>query len=56
MRNKKITAALSSSITYTFLWALIPTALAFITALMMNNERLSSSVEHQRASAEKLDY
>ena len=53
---EKITAALSSSITYTFMWALIPTALAFIAALMMSNERLSSSVEHQRASsAEKLE-
>ena len=53
---EKITAALSSSITYTFMWALIPTALAFIAALMMSNERLSSSIEHQRASsAEKLN-
>jgi EmrB/QacA subfamily drug resistance transporter len=46
----KITAALSSSITYTFMWALIPTALAFIAAVMMSNERLSASIEYQRAS------
>jgi EmrB/QacA subfamily drug resistance transporter len=53
---EKITAALSSSITYTFMWALIPTVLAFLAAIMMSNERLSSSVEHQRASStEKLE-
>jgi EmrB/QacA subfamily drug resistance transporter len=45
----KITAALSSSITHTFMWALIPTALAFIAALAMSKESLSSSVEHQQA-------
>jgi EmrB/QacA subfamily drug resistance transporter len=45
----KITAVLSSTITLTFMWALIPTALAFIAAMAMSKERLSSSVEHQQA-------
>lgn len=45
----KITAVLSSSITQTFMWALIPTVLAFIAAIVMTNERLSSSVEYQEA-------
>jgi hypothetical protein len=31
------------------MWALIPTALAFIAAMAMSKERLSSSVEHQQA-------
>ncbi|WP_028403436.1 MDR family MFS transporter [Ectobacillus panaciterrae] len=48
----KITAALSSSITHTFMWALIPTALAFIAAMMMSKERLDSSVEYQQAASE----
>lgn len=47
---EKITSVLSDSITYTFMWALIPTALAFIAALLMSNERLDASVEHQQAS------
>ncbi|MCH5584885.1 MFS transporter [Shimazuella sp. AN120528] len=46
---EKITSALSSSITQTFIWALIPVALAFIAAIMMSKERLNSSVEHQQA-------
>ncbi|OCT10677.1 MFS transporter [Paenibacillus pectinilyticus] len=45
----KITAGLSSSITYTFMWALIPTALAVIAAFLMSKERLSESLEHQQA-------
>ncbi|WP_163100565.1 MDR family MFS transporter [Peribacillus alkalitolerans] len=49
----KITAALSSSITYTFMWALIPTALAFIAASLMTKDHLSNSVEHQQAMEEK---
>jgi EmrB/QacA subfamily drug resistance transporter len=49
----KITAVLSSSITHTFMWALIPTALAFIAAMVMSKERLSSSVEHQQAMGEQ---
>lgn len=49
----KITAALSSSITNTFIWALIPTALAFIAAVMMSKERLQSSVEYQQARGEQ---
>lgn len=48
----KITTALSNSITQTFMWALIPTALAFIVAMMMSRERLDSSIEHQRARRE----
>ncbi|RTE06318.1 MDR family MFS transporter [Paenibacillus whitsoniae] len=47
----KITAALSSSITTTFLWALIPTAIAVIMALAMSKERLTESVEHVQAQA-----
>jgi hypothetical protein len=49
----KITAVLSSSITHTFMWALIPTALAFITALAMSKESMSSSVELQQAMNEQ---
>jgi EmrB/QacA subfamily drug resistance transporter len=45
----KITAVLSSSITQTFMWALIPTALALVASVVMSKERLSSSVEHQQA-------
>ncbi|UAL50185.1 MFS transporter [Bacillus sp. CMF21] len=48
----KITTALSNSITQTFMWALIPTALAFIVAMMMSRERLDSSIEHQQARRE----
>ncbi|MGG1514453.1 MDR family MFS transporter [Paenibacillus oryzisoli] len=47
----KITAALSSSITTTFLWALIPTAIAVVMALAMSKERLTESVEHVQAQA-----
>ena len=46
----KITNFLSSSIASTFLWALIPTALALVAALIMSRERLSDSVEYQQAS------
>lgn len=49
----KITAELSSSITYTFMWALIPTALAFTAAWVMSKERLSESMELQQAMGEK---
>ncbi|WNR43535.1 MDR family MFS transporter [Paenibacillus roseipurpureus] len=49
----KITAALSNSISYTFLWALIPTALAVVAAFLMSKERLSESVEHQMAAEAK---
>jgi EmrB/QacA subfamily drug resistance transporter len=49
----KITAALSSSITTTFMWALIPTALALIVAMMMSKERLQSSIEYQQARGEQ---
>ncbi|WP_191567055.1 MDR family MFS transporter [Metabacillus idriensis] len=48
----KITSALSTSITQTFLWALIPTALAFIIAIMMSKEKLGSSVEYQKTVSE----
>jgi predicted MFS family arabinose efflux permease len=50
---EKITAVLSSSITHTFMWALIPTALAFAATMMMSREKLSSSVEHQQAMGEQ---
>lgn len=45
---EKITDLLSSSITYTFTWALIPTVLAFIAALVMSKEKLSESIEYQQ--------
>jgi EmrB/QacA subfamily drug resistance transporter len=50
---EKITALLSSSITHTFMWALIPTAVAFAATMMMSREKLSSSVEHQAAISEQ---
>ncbi|AJY74427.1 MDR family MFS transporter [Paenibacillus beijingensis] len=37
---EKITSALSTSISQMFLWALIPTALAFITVVMMPGDRI----------------
>jgi hypothetical protein len=46
----KITDVLSSSIAHTFMWALIPTALAIVAAVMMSKERLDSSVESQQAA------
>ncbi|MFD2446912.1 MDR family MFS transporter [Bacillus sp. CGMCC 1.16607] len=49
----KITAFLSSSITYTFMWALIPAVLAMIAAMMMSKEKLSASFEHQQAVKDK---
>lgn len=45
----KITDVLSASIAYTFMWALIPTALAIVAAFMMSKEKLSSSVESKQA-------
>jgi hypothetical protein len=45
----KITDILSSSISHTFLWALIPTAIAIVAAVMMSKEKLSASIESQRA-------
>ncbi|KRE75847.1 MDR family MFS transporter [Paenibacillus sp. Soil750] len=45
----KITAGLSSSISYTFMWALIPTALAVVAAVLMSKERLTESLEHKQA-------
>jgi EmrB/QacA subfamily drug resistance transporter len=47
-----ITELLSSSITQTFLWALIPTVLAFVAALLMSRDRLSDSVEFQQSMKE----
>lgn len=48
-----ITDMLSSSITQTFMWALIPTVLAFGAALLMSKDRLSDSVEFQQSLGEK---
>jgi EmrB/QacA subfamily drug resistance transporter len=48
-----ITDMLSSSITQTFMWALIPTVLAFMAALLMSKDRLSDSVEFQQSLGEK---
>ncbi|WP_168122585.1 MDR family MFS transporter [Paenibacillus sp. HB172176] len=45
----KITNFLSSSIASTFMWALIPTAIALVAALIMSRERLSDSVEYRQA-------
>lgn len=45
----KITDLLSSSITYTFMWALIPSALALLAAFFMSKERLSESVEYNQS-------
>jgi EmrB/QacA subfamily drug resistance transporter len=45
---EKITDVLSSSITYTFMWAIIPSAIAIIGAILMSNEKLSESVEYQQ--------
>ncbi|MNJ53293.1 Multidrug resistance protein 3 [compost metagenome] len=38
---EKITAALSSSIAHTFMWALIPAGLAVLVVLLMPNDRIS---------------
>lgn len=45
----KITDLLSSSITYTFMWALIPSVLAMLAAFLMSKERLSESVEYSQS-------
>jgi hypothetical protein len=37
---EKITAALSTSIAHTFVWAIIPAGLALVFVLYMSNERL----------------
>lgn len=44
----KVTAALSSSITYTFAWALIPVGVAIAAVFMMTSDKLSDSVEYQQ--------
>lgn len=49
----KITEVLSSSITYTFMWALIPTVLAIIGAFLMTKEKLTESIEYQQANAKR---
>jgi EmrB/QacA subfamily drug resistance transporter len=46
---EKITDLLSSSITYTFMWALIPSIIAMIAAFMMSNDKLSESIEYKRS-------
>lgn len=46
----KIVGVLSSSIAHTFMWALIPTALAFIAALMMSKEQLKTSLENEMSN------
>jgi EmrB/QacA subfamily drug resistance transporter len=48
-----ITDMLSTSITQTFMLALIPTVLAFVAALLMSKDRLSDSVEFQQSLGEK---
>ncbi|WP_121612744.1 MDR family MFS transporter [Mesobacillus foraminis] len=46
---ERITESLSSSITHTFLWALIPSGLAIIAAFLMSREKLSESIEYQQS-------
>ncbi len=46
---ERITDTLSSSITLTFMWALIPSALAIVVAFMMTKEKLSESIEYQQS-------
>jgi EmrB/QacA subfamily drug resistance transporter len=47
----KISAALSSSIVYTFAWAIIPAVLALIVALFMGRSKMVTSAEQQEFSA-----
>lgn len=49
----KITDVLSSSITYTFMWALIPSVLAVIGSFLMTKDKLTESIEYQQANAKK---
>jgi len=44
---KEITEVLSNSLTTTFLWTLVPLALAFVFILMMSKEKLSDSQIYQ---------
>ncbi|WNQ11347.1 MDR family MFS transporter [Paenibacillus aurantius] len=46
---EKITAALSSSISYTFLWALVPAVLALLFTFTMGKAKLDPSAEHSGA-------
>jgi EmrB/QacA subfamily drug resistance transporter len=46
---ERITDVLSSSITLTFMWALIPSAIALVAAFMMSREKLSESIEYQQS-------
>ncbi|MFS0634877.1 MDR family MFS transporter [Mesobacillus foraminis] len=46
---ERITDSLSSSITHTFLWALIPSGLAIMAAFLMSREKLSESIEYQQS-------
>ncbi|MBM6616576.1 MDR family MFS transporter [Bacillus suaedaesalsae] len=47
----KITDVLSSSITFTFMWAIIPSVLAFIGALIMTKDQLSESIEYKQSQS-----
>ncbi|AZN39908.1 MDR family MFS transporter [Paenibacillus albus] len=47
----KIVSALSSSITYTFLWAIIPSVLALAFAFFMSREKLDAMVESSEYSS-----
>jgi predicted MFS family arabinose efflux permease len=46
---EEITDVLSSSITLTFMWALLPSAIAILAAFMMSREKLSESIEYQQS-------
>jgi EmrB/QacA subfamily drug resistance transporter len=50
---EKITGALSSSITHTFMWALIPTALAVVVVIMMPKDRIKPKVAPKSAEVTK---
>jgi EmrB/QacA subfamily drug resistance transporter len=47
----KITAVLSSSIVYTFAWAIIPAVLALVVALFMGRTKMITSSDQQEYSA-----
>ncbi|MBP1996349.1 MDR family MFS transporter [Paenibacillus eucommiae] len=48
---EKITAALSSSIAYTFMWAIIPAALALLFTFTMSSERMDPNAEKDASAA-----
>ena len=47
----KVTEALSSSIVYTFAWAIVPAVLALAVSIFMGRQRLDYSAERQHNQA-----